>query len=112
MKDCPLLAAIRELAAQPTRQLLLCGRGLRGDDLAREGRMERRSLQLSPPFHLQERNRSAPCATQPKMGDSVGGSGAECPVPRNVSFATAKGDQTDRRNQKQKLTLGESFTRT
>lgn len=62
--------------------------------------MERCSLQLSPPFHLQERNRSAPCAILERMGDSVGGcgSGAECPVPRNEGFVIAKGEQRDRRN--------------
>lgn len=62
--------------------------------------MERRSLQLSPPFHLQERNRSAPCAILAGMGGSGGGcgSGAESSVPMNVGFVTAKGGQRDGRN--------------
>lgn len=55
--------------------------------------MERRSLQLSPPFHLQERNRSAPCTAPASMGGSGSGcrAGVEPPVHMKVGFVTAKG---------------------
>lgn len=56
--------AIRLLEAEPARQLLPVRRGLRGDDLARGRAVERRALQLSPDFHLQEGNRYAHMETQ------------------------------------------------
>lgn len=55
--SCLFPAAIRPLEAQPAGQLLPRRGGLRGDDLARGGAVERRALQLSPDLHLQEGNR-------------------------------------------------------
>ena len=60
--SCPNPILIRpsgfwELEAEPARQLLQLKGGLCGHDLARGREVERRSLQLPPALHLQERTR-------------------------------------------------------
>ncbi len=86
---CTFALAIWELESGSAGQLLLLGRGLRGDDLAWERPVERRAVQLPPDLHLQEGHRWD--LLFPSSNLQCRSRSAHCPCPSFASVSVSCG---------------------